>query len=98
MIVDTSSILLDAAVDKDIKRDIMTAIEADADNRIADLHVWYLNQHQLAAAMTIVTHYPKDPEEYKKLLTHLTSLAHVMVEVSQCHGEPCIQLPIPQAL
>ena len=71
----------------------MTAIEADADNRIADLHVWCLTPNQLAATISIVTHYPKAPEEYKKLLTHMTSLAHVLVEVNPCHGEPCIELP-----
>ncbi|NEQ46853.1 MAG: CDF family Co(II)/Ni(II) efflux transporter DmeF [Leptolyngbya sp. SIOISBB] len=93
LIKDTSAGLLDAAADKKIKLDIMTAIEADADNRIADLHVWCLTPNQLAATISIVTHYPKAPEEYKKLLAHITSLAHMLVEVNPCHGEPCIELP-----
>lgn len=93
LVKDTSAGLLDAAADKNIKLEIVTAIEADTDNRIVDLHVWYLNPNHLAATVAIVTHYPKAPEEYKKLLAHITALAHVLVEVNPCQGEPCIELP-----
>ena len=44
LVRDTGKILLDGAIDKQIKLDIMTAIEADADNRITDLHVWYVGE------------------------------------------------------
>lgn len=39
LIRDTGAILLNGAIDKQTKLDIMTAIEGDADNRIAGLHV-----------------------------------------------------------
>ena len=93
LVRDTSSILLDGSIDKTIKLDIVTAIEEDADSRVTDLHVWYINQDHLAATISLVTHYPQAPEHYKHLLQHIPSLAHVLVEVNHCHGEPCIQLP-----
>ncbi|ASC73246.1 cation transporter [Halomicronema hongdechloris C2206] len=90
LVRDTSSVLLDGAVDRKIKLDIVTTIEEDADNRVTDLHVWYLNQDHLAATISLVTHYPQAPEHYKQLLSRLPSLSHVLVEVNQCHGEPCL--------
>ncbi|MEO1521405.1 MAG: CDF family Co(II)/Ni(II) efflux transporter DmeF [Cyanobacteria bacterium J06633_2] len=93
LIRDTSSILLDGSVDKKIKLDIVATIEEDADNRVTDLHVWCLNHDHLAATISLVTHYPQSPEYYKRLLNHIPSLSHVLVEVNRCHGEPCIELP-----
>ena len=92
LVGDTSAILLDGSVDKKIELDIVATIEEDADNRIADLHIWYINQDRLAATISLVTHYPQAPEYYKSLLNHIPSLAHVLVEVNHCHGEPCIEL------
>ncbi|WP_204139428.1 CDF family Co(II)/Ni(II) efflux transporter DmeF [Halomicronema sp. CCY15110] len=92
LLQDTSAVLLDGAVDKRVKRDIISSIEADADNRIADLHVWYLDQNHLAATISLVTHDPKSPTDYKQLLAHIPTLSHVLVEVNQCQGEPCVTL------
>ncbi|MGF1491645.1 MAG: CDF family Co(II)/Ni(II) efflux transporter DmeF [Microcoleaceae cyanobacterium] len=89
LVRDTSSILLDGYTDNQTKLDIISAVEADADNRVADLHVWYLNQDRLAATISLVTHYPQAPEHYKKLLGHIPTIAHVLIEVNHCHGEPC---------
>ncbi|WP_036488453.1 CDF family Co(II)/Ni(II) efflux transporter DmeF [Myxosarcina sp. GI1] len=91
LVRDTGTILLDGTIDKQIKLDIMTAIEADADNRIADLHVWYVGENSLAATISLVTHYPRSPEYYKGLLNGISSLSHVLVEVNQCRGEPCLK-------
>jgi cation diffusion facilitator family transporter len=89
LVKDTGAILLDGATDKQIKLEIMTAIEADADNHISDLHVWYVSQNSLAATVAVVTHYPRSPQHYKSLLNHISSLSHVLVEVNPCHGKPC---------
>ena len=90
LVRDTSSILLDGGVDSHIKHDIMSAIENDADNCVVDLHIWHVSQNHLAATVSLVTHYPQSPEYYKNLLRHISSLAHVLVEVNSCHGEPCV--------
>ncbi|MEN9518212.1 MAG: hypothetical protein RLZZ381_800 [Cyanobacteriota bacterium] len=91
LVRDTGVILLDGAIDKQIKLDIMTTIEADADNRITDLHVWYVSENRLAATISLITHFPRSPEHYKNLLSGISSLTHVLVEVNQCQGEPCIK-------
>lgn len=92
LVSDTGSILLDGGIGKQIKLDIMTAIEEDADNRVTDLHVWYVSQNHLAATVSLVTHYPRAPEHYKNLLRYVPALSHVLVEVNPCHGEPCVEL------
>jgi cation diffusion facilitator family transporter len=95
LVRDTSAILLDGSVDKQVKLAIVTAIEEDADNRVADLHIWYLHQNHLAATISLVTHHPQAPEHYKQLLSHIPTLSHVLVEVNPCHGEACLDGPSP---
>ncbi|MFM2063425.1 MAG: hypothetical protein RLZZ507_3095 [Cyanobacteriota bacterium] len=92
LVRDTGSILLDGTVDKQTKLAIVNTIEENADNRITDLHIWYVGQHHLAATISLVTHYPQTPEYYKNLLKDIPSLAHVSVEVNHCHGEPCVDI------
>ena len=93
LVSDTGSILLDGGINPQIKLDITTAIEEDADNRVTDLHVWHLSPHHLAATIALVTHYPQAPEHYKTLLDRIPHLSHVIVEVNPCDGEPCMELP-----
>lgn len=92
LVSDTGAILLDGGIDKQIKLDIVSAIEDDADNRVVDLHVWRVSQHHLSATISLVTHYPQTPESYKHLLSHISSLSHVLVEVNPCQGEPCLDI------
>jgi cation diffusion facilitator family transporter len=90
LVRDTGSILLDGAIDKRIKLEIVNAIEEEADNRVTDLHVWHIAQNHVAATISLVTHNPQAPEYYKKLLSHISSLSHVLVEVNHCQDDPCI--------
>ncbi|MGK7947022.1 MAG: CDF family Co(II)/Ni(II) efflux transporter DmeF [Microcystaceae cyanobacterium] len=90
LIQETGILLLDGGVDKEIKLAIVSAIEEDSDNRVADLHLWHLSQDHIAVTISIVTHYPQPPEYYKTLLTHIPSIAHLLVEVNMCKGEPCL--------
>jgi cation diffusion facilitator family transporter len=87
---DTAQILLDSGVHPETVAQIRTAIEADADNRVADLHIWQLSAHHAAAVISVVTHYPRDPSHYKELLADVAELSHVTVEVNPAPGEPCI--------
>lgn len=87
---DTSAILLDSAVRPTTGEAVRTAIEADADNRVADLHLWRVGPHHLAAIISVVTHYPQPPEHYKALLHDIPDLAHISVEVQPCTSEPCL--------
>jgi hypothetical protein len=54
-----------------------------------------VGSHHLSAIVSIVTHFPKSPDHYKKLLTDYDEIAHVTVEVNPCDTEPCIAQPEP---
>lgn len=85
----TGRILLDAAPSDDTTAAVRKAIEAEADNRIADLHIWRVGPGHLAAVLTIVTHHTRTPAHYKELLAGIPCLSHVTVEVELC----CDQKP-----
>lgn len=79
--VSTSRVLLDADPPGSITAAVRAAIEGDADNRIADLHVWRVGPGHLAAMITIVTDKPRPPAHYKNLLGDILALSHVTIEV-----------------
>ncbi|MEQ8659380.1 MAG: CDF family Co(II)/Ni(II) efflux transporter DmeF [Gammaproteobacteria bacterium] len=89
LVRDSSAVLLDVVADSDTQAALVTAIEADADNRIADVHVWQIGAGQYAAEVALVTHRPRPPEHYKRLLEHIPGLAHVLVEVNPCDDHVC---------
>lgn len=92
LVRETGSILLDGAIDPQTTLTIINAIEQDADNRVTDLHIWHVSPNHLAGTIAIVTHYPQAPDYYKQLLSHISTLSHVVVEVNPCHGESCLEL------
>ncbi len=83
----TGRILLDADPSAETTNAVRKAIESEADNRIADLHVWRLGPGHLAAVVTVVTHEPRPPAHYKSLLANIPNLSHVTVEVELCCGQ-----------
>lgn len=87
---DTSRILLDRNNDEDMAEKIHALIEADADHRITDFHLWKISSNKQALILSIVTHDPKAPEYYKNLLTGLQTLSHMTVEVNALGTEPCV--------
>jgi len=89
---DTSRILLDGSAGEDTRERIRQTIEADADNRVTDIHVWWIGSNHLAVMLSVVTHYPRNPEHYKALLVDFPDLVHVTVEVNACSSTPCIPL------
>jgi cation diffusion facilitator family transporter len=95
LLVDTGKVLLDRDVNQEAVAEIRAIIEADSDNRVADLHVWRVGSHHLSAIVSIVTHFPKSPNHYKKLLADYDEIAHVTVEVNSCDSDPCLVQPEP---
>jgi cation diffusion facilitator family transporter len=95
LLVDSGKVLLDRDVNQEAIAEIRSVIEADSDNRVSDLHVWRVGSHHLSAIISIVTHFPKSPDHYKKLLADYDEIAHVTVEVNPCDTEPCIVHPDP---
>jgi cation diffusion facilitator family transporter len=88
LLVDTGKVLLDRDVNQEAIAAIRSVIEADSDNRVSDLHVWRVGSHHLSAIISIVTHFPKPPDHYKKLLADYDEIAHVTVEVNPCESKP----------
>jgi cation diffusion facilitator family transporter len=86
---DTSGVLLDAEISEGKRERIRALIEAHADNRVADLHLWRIGPRHLSAIVAIVTHNPMEPAHYRRLLSEEQDLAHVTVEVHRCPGDTC---------
>jgi cation diffusion facilitator family transporter len=85
---DTSGKLLDHQAPPEIREPIRQAIEAEADNRIFDLHVWSVAPGAYAAIIGVVTRTPQPPDHYRALLPHSLGLAHVTIEVTPCLDGP----------
>ncbi len=85
---DTSAVLLDGEAEQALRADVVRAIEAERDNRVADLHVWRVGPRHLAAIVSVVTHAPQAPAHYRALLAAFPDLVHVTVEVNGCAEKP----------
>jgi cation diffusion facilitator family transporter len=81
---DTGAVLLDAEAEHALRAAIVRAIEADRDNRVADLHVWRVGPRHLAAIISVVTHAPQAPAHYRGLIAAFPDLVHVTIEVNGC--------------
>ncbi len=78
---DTSPILLDGSIGPKRTRDIRAAIEADADVKVTDLHVWEVGPGHYAVIISLVATEPRPPEYYRKQLDAFTELSHFTIEV-----------------
>lgn len=84
LVRDSSHMLLDRAAPASVSRRLRQAIEGDADNRLADLHIWSIGPGIFAAALSVVTHHPKLPDDYKNLVPDDLGISHITVEVNLC--------------
>ena len=89
LLKETSAILLDKNINQGNIKEIQKKIESEADNRVADIHVWQVGPIDYAAIISLVTHYPKPIEHYKSLLADFKELSHVTIEAHECLEEPC---------
>ena len=90
LLFDTGKILLDRDVNQEAVEEIQSFIESDSDNRVSDIDVWRVGPQHLYAILSIVTHFPKPPDYYKKLLSEYEEIVHVTIEVHQAESEPCL--------
>jgi cation diffusion facilitator family transporter len=90
LIKETGAILLDSGATPELVLKIKTTLEAHADTRVCDIHVWPLGSNHYSAILSIVTHHPEAPEFYKQMLAGFEELTHITVEVNEAMGEPCM--------
>jgi len=93
LLKDTGKVLLDRDVNHAVIAEIRNIIEADSDNRLADVHVWRVGASHLAVILSVVTHFPKPPQHYKDLLADLNEISHITVEVIGADSPPCLDEP-----
>lgn len=84
--VHSGAMLLDIGDDAALEAEVRSAIEGDADNRVADLHLWRVGPGHWAAIVSVVTGTPRPPAHYHDLLHDVHELSHVTVEVNACPG------------
>lgn len=84
LVRDSGNVLLDRAVRAEVRDGVRQAIESDADNRLADFHVWSIGPGIYAAVLSVVTHDPRPPGYYKSLIPDDLGIRHATVEVHCC--------------
>ena len=85
---DTAQVLLDHQAPEKVRRRIAEAIETGDMASVTDLHVWSIGPGRRAAAITVVSDTPQQPDYYRGLLPRDLGLVHVTIEVHQCpHAE-----------
>ena len=82
LLMDTSKILLDRNVGRDKVAAVRTAIESEADSKVADIHIWQIGSNQISVIVSIVAHDPKPPDHYKNLIADILDMQHVTIEVN----------------
>lgn len=87
LIRNSSSVLLDREASAATAEAVRSLIESDADNRVADLHLWQVGTGHLALIVSVVTHHPRPPAHYKALLASIGNLSHVTIEVVPCPSQ-----------
>lgn len=77
------AVLLDAVPDERLPHAIRSTLET-GDDRVTDLHVWRVGPSHNAAVISLVSHDPKPPADYKARLAAIRGLCHITVEVERC--------------
>ena len=86
----TSPILLDRSIEDRYRLKITELIEAESDHQVADLHIWKVSADHYAAAISIVSHNPKDVEYFKAKLSDFTQVSHLTIELNTCRQAECL--------
>jgi Co/Zn/Cd efflux system component len=89
----SAQVLLDAGDHAEMAGRVRSAIEDDADNQVADLHLWRVGPAGYACIVSLVTHQPQPVEHYRSLLAAVPALMHVTVEVNHCRAVACGAAP-----
>ncbi|MGH6898735.1 MAG: CDF family Co(II)/Ni(II) efflux transporter DmeF [Geminicoccaceae bacterium] len=81
---ETGRVLLDVQLPGGATERLRKAIEAQDDNRVADLHLWSIGPGIQAAAIVVVSDQPQSPDHYRRLIPSDLHVVHATVEVHRC--------------
>lgn len=81
---DSGRVLLDREAPQELRAAVMERIEGGGDDRVVDLHLWSIGPQIYAAILSVVSHDPKSPEDYKARLPDGMGIVHATVEVHHC--------------
>ena len=80
-------VLLDWQAPAAVRAQIRRLFER-GDDRVVDLHVWSVGPGIRAAVVSIVTHDPRPPAEYKSRVPESLGIVHLTVETHLCNDAP----------
>ncbi len=95
LVRDSGGVLLDREAPAAVREQIRRAIETD-DSRVADLHVWSVGMDGYAA-LSVVAHRPRPPEDYKARVAASARVVHATVEVHRCEDHEDARGGVPFA-
>ena len=82
----TGTILLDREMDDPLAGQVRERLESDGDARVADLHLFRVDDARFACHATLVADAPLAADVYRARLAGLPALAHVSIEINRCRG------------
>ena len=88
LVRESGMILLDGTIDRTLKATVVEAIERNGEDLVTDIHIWHLSPHKFAATLSLLSDEPQPPHHYKQRLSHIPSLAYLVVEVHSCAELP----------
>jgi cation diffusion facilitator family transporter len=80
-----AAVLLDMVPNPRLAALLRDRLEMGGD-KVADLHLWRLGPGHTGVTVSIVTHEPLPPSDYKQRLAGIAGLSHVTVEVHACEA------------
>ncbi len=84
LLADSIAVLLDRQASASVHQTVVTAIEADGDARVADLHIWSIGPGIHACALTVIAQAPRPPDGYRAALPQAARIVHATIEVHAC--------------
>ncbi|MBS7689707.1 CDF family Co(II)/Ni(II) efflux transporter DmeF [Pseudomonas lalucatii] len=84
LLLETGKVLLDREMDSPLVARVRSALVAEPDTELADLHLWRVGRAQFACIVSVVTHGNGSADRYKARLQGIRELVHVTVEVNRC--------------
>ena len=84
LLLETGKVLLDREMDHPVVEEIREAVQADAQTRVSDLHVWRVGKKVYACAMSVVTRDASlTPQMLRERLAVHEEIIHSTIEIHQ---------------